>query len=99
MLAAQHVRCGKTRTEFDAFNSADGEHGLGQLGIQLVEHRLAQPGLYAANPAFDDAAAAVPRGCKLFDPLNHPHSSIGIAGPHRILLNDFFVKGFTADSA
>lgn len=42
MPASRNLGAAKTRANLEAFGSGDGEHGVSQLRLQLVEHRFAK---------------------------------------------------------
>ena len=60
-----HGGHGEAVAVFKAFDSRDAEHRLGQAGLELVEHRLAETGRQSLDAAVDNAAHRVAIGSAL----------------------------------
>ena len=52
-------RAGEAAADLEALRRRQGQHGLGEVGLELVEDRLAQPGGHAAHDALDHAADGI----------------------------------------
>jgi hypothetical protein len=70
----------ETGADLEALGGGDGEHGLGEVGFQLVEDRLAEAGRAVADDALDDAADRVAVGADRLDALDHRLDHRGIGG-------------------
>ena len=77
VLSPGHGHPCETRADLEALGRGQRQGDLGQIGIQLVEHRLAQSGGHPSGHAFDYPAqrVAVAAGC--FDGLGH---GLGVVG-------------------
>ena len=68
VLPAGQPRAGEADADLEALAGGQRHHRLGQVGLELVEHRLAEPGGHAADDALDDAAervAVASRACSM----------------------------------
>ena len=73
--------------DLQPLDSADGEHGVCQKGIELVEHRLAETGGKTGDLRIDRAADAVQILRGAFDDSRHGIRRRGIAAADRILFH------------
>src|ERR1017187_2231068 len=61
----------KTVAALETFARGQAQHGLGEIGFELVEHRFAPAGGHAARNTFDNAANGVARVAHFFDEPDH----------------------------
>ena len=89
VFAAQQQRATEPRADLEALGGRQRHHRLGQVGLELVEHRHPEPHRWPPHQAFDHATAGIAFPANRLNPLNHPlgHSAIGTAhdvGFHRL---------------
>lgn len=78
VFAAVHAGGGKTATDLETLAGGNGEHGLGQQGIQAVENRFAQGDRRILDQQADGSAYAVALGAGVHDHFFHLGAGGGI---------------------
>ena len=56
VLGTPQEAAAEAAANLEALGGGEGEHRLGQIGLQAVEDRLAQPDREVADATFDDSA-------------------------------------------
>ena len=89
VLASEQQRASEPRADLEALGGRQRHHRLCQVGLQLVEHRHAEPHRWPPHHAFDHATAGIAIPADRLDPLDHPlrRGAIGTAhdvGLHRL---------------
>jgi len=97
VLRAAHAGCGEARSELDTTAGGDAEHRLGQIGVQLVEDRVAQSCRDAADRHDDPAAHGVPFGAHRLDPLGDGRRRPGIGAEDGARIHVGFGDGVRID--
>ena len=75
---AGNLAAAETRTNLEALGGGDAEHGVGELGFQLVEAGLAQPDGDVADNACYGSADAVVVVAVFLDDLGHAGCGVGV---------------------
>ena len=87
VLASGEARAGEAAADLEALRGRQREHALREIGLELVEHRLAESRRHAPRQARHDAAegvAAPPRGV---DALLHARRGLGVGAAHGVRLD------------
>jgi hypothetical protein len=71
VLDSGHACAREPGADLEALARRQRQHGLGEVGLELVEHRLPQARGHAVRDAADDAAERVPAAARLVDTLSH----------------------------
>ena len=82
VLAAGQARAGEAAADLEALRRRQRQHRPGEVGLELVEDRLAEPGRHAARDALDDAAervAVAARARRCAPPCARPRPDRGSA--------------------
>src|SRR4051812_36868017 len=69
VFAAAEARTGETAAQFETFRRGQREHRLREIGLESIEHRLAEPRGHAADAALDHAADRIALGAHGLDAL------------------------------
>src|SRR6478736_2965995 len=105
VLRALEQGAGEAAANLEALGGRERQHGLGEVGLEPVEHRLAEPGGHAAHAALDDAADGIALGAHLdladqAEDLarNRPrrHAADGLAGgrtPAAAMITEAVLRG------
>jgi hypothetical protein len=72
VLRAAQVGAGEARADLEALAGGQAHHGLREVGLQAIEHRLAPARRAAAHRAGDDAAERVALLARRLDGGDHP---------------------------
>src|SRR5690606_35159457 len=67
VLRSFQQRALEAAADLEALRRRDGQHGLREVRLEPVEHRLAEADWQAAYPAFDDAAHGIALRANLLD--------------------------------
>src|SRR5688500_1253469 len=78
VLYPGEVGAAEARADLEAFACGQAEHGLGEIGFQAVEDRLAPPRWAATDGAGDDAAERVALFTGRLDGGDHALGNVGI---------------------
>lgn len=90
VLAAVHLGAVEAGADLEALDGGDGEHGVGEEGLELVKGRLAEPRGGVADDAGDGAAGAVVRVAQLGDLVLHAAVGRVVGAAHGEELVDLF---------
>ena len=93
VLGAELLRAAEAAADLEALGGGDGEHGLGEVGFEAIEHGHAEADWQVAHAAFDDAAdrvAVVAHGILMRSIIFSAVAGMGAA--HRACL-DLFESG------
>jgi hypothetical protein len=72
----------ETLAELDPLDRSQGEHGLGDSGVDLSKHGIAQAGRYSICPDLHDAADRILLLPGLFDRLFHGFGGFRVGTAH-----------------
>lgn len=75
---ARDLAATETRADFEALGGGDAEHGVAELGFELVEAGLTQTNGHVANHTCDGSADAVVVVAELLDDLGHAGCGVGV---------------------
>src|SRR5215217_9030079 len=81
VLGSAHMRYAEALTHLDALDRRYAEHRFTNVGLELIENRLAQAGRYAPRAHLDNAAERIKRAPRRVDACDHllGHRRVGAA--------------------
>jgi len=91
VLASRNFCASETGTDLEALGSGDGEHGMGELRLELVEDRFTETGWDVANNAGDSTADGVLGILGTKDALDHTLGSLFVGASRYELVH--FLSG------
>jgi hypothetical protein len=80
--APLHLGAVEAGADLEALDGGDGQHGVGEGGLEFVKGGLAEPGGGVADDAGDGAAGAVVGVAQLSDAGLHAVRGLGVGTPH-----------------
>src|SRR4051812_6404305 len=84
MLRSRQQNAAKTRAHVEAFRSGQAQHGLRQIGLEPIKHRLAPTRGHTTGDALDNSADGVPGFAHFFDEPNHLFSRVWVGAADNI---------------